>query len=64
MQVSGADVLVDEQLLEPAAQSMGAQNWADSLSEGRGLALPVAVDRAQAALARAGRGIATRNPAG
>ena len=49
LELSGSDVLVDEQLLAPVAESDPA-TWADGLAEGRRLRLDLGIDRALAAV--------------
>ena len=51
IQLSGSEVLVDAQLLDPAARAAGEEAWAAALAEGRSLRLDEAVDRALIALA-------------
>jgi predicted ATPase len=49
LELSGSDVLVDEQLLAPVAESDPA-TWADGLAEGRRIRLDQGIDRALAAV--------------
>jgi len=50
LELSGSDVLVDEQLLAPVAES-DPGTWMDGLAEGRRIRLEQGIDRALTAIA-------------